>query len=98
MHTTTTAAPPQDEVDFRDLMSLNAPDKSSKSQLSYVHRHICGLIEVEPLHFTCHATSDGTRMERMDAGQYFTNRVLHFEMLRIRLSIARAIPFKIIEG
>ncbi len=59
----------QDEVDFKDLMSLNAPDKS-KSQVSYVQRHIYGLIEVEPLHFTCHATSDGTRMERMDTCMY----------------------------
>lgn len=29
-----------------------------------------GLLEVEPLHFTCHSTSDGTRVERVDTGEY----------------------------
>lgn len=29
-----------------------------------------GLLEVEPLHFTCHSTSDGTRVERVDTGVY----------------------------
>ena len=63
----------QDEVDFRDLMSLSGGDKSTnKSPANHMQRHLCGLLEVEPLHFTCHATSDGTRMERMDAGSVFS--------------------------
>ena len=28
-----------------------------------------GLLEVEPLHFTCHAASDGTKVERVDPGE-----------------------------
>ncbi|XP_064603703.1 baculoviral IAP repeat-containing protein 6-like isoform X3 [Liolophura sinensis] len=56
----------QDEVDFRDLF-MSMPDKSSgKSQYEYLNNSVLGLLEVEPLHFTCHSTSDGTRMERLD--------------------------------
>ena len=58
------------QVDFRDLMSLTSGDKtSSRLHANSLHRYMGGLLEVEPLHFTCHATSDGTRMERMDAGK-----------------------------
>lgn len=64
---TPTTSTPQDEVDLRDLM-LSSGDKASRSQSSFIQRHVCGLLEVEPLHFTCHATSDATRMERMDTG------------------------------
>ncbi len=42
--------------------------KSSNNPGAQAMRHVCGLLEVEPLHFICHATSDGTRMERMDTG------------------------------
>ena len=58
-----------DEVDLRDLLSINASEKTGRSQMNHIQQHTCGLLEVEPLHFVCHATSDGTRMERMDAGQ-----------------------------
>ena len=65
----------QDEPDLRDLMLLgstggtgNSSSKSSGSSNSSAVQHVCGLLEVEPLHFVCHATSDGTRMERMDTG------------------------------
>lgn len=70
MSSTTATAGVMDEVDIRDLLSINAPEKSGKAAMSHIQHHICGLLEVEPLHFTCHATSDGTRMERMDAGKY----------------------------
>lgn len=54
-----------DEMDFYDL--FNPPsEKSSKAQLEYARSNIFGLLEVEPLHFTCHSTSDGTKMERLD--------------------------------
>ena len=69
--TTATNGGAPEELDFRDLLSLLSTDKASqKSQMDQVARHICGLLEVEPLHFTCHATSDGTRMERMDTGTH----------------------------
>lgn len=29
---------------------------------------LCGLLEVEPLHFTLHMASDGTKMERASTG------------------------------
>lgn len=35
--------------------------------MEFLRNHVLGLLEVEPLTFTCHATSDGTRVERMDA-------------------------------
>ncbi|XP_062579414.1 baculoviral IAP repeat-containing protein 6-like [Saccostrea cucullata] len=54
-----------DELDYYDL--FNPPsDKSQKVQLEYAKGSLFGLMEVEPLHFTCHSTSDGTKMERMD--------------------------------
>lgn len=28
--------------------------------------YVKGLLEVEPLHFICHAASDGTKMERLE--------------------------------
>ena len=32
---------------------------------------LCGLLEVEPLHFTLHMASDGTKMERASTGESF---------------------------
>ena len=61
----------QDEPDLRDLMLLGSTGgagSSNKNSSSSAVQHVCGLLEVEPLHFVCHATSDGTRMERMDTG------------------------------
>ena len=57
-----------EDQDFRDLISINGQDKNSKYDSIHANKYICGLLEVEPLHFVCHATSDGTRVERMDAG------------------------------
>ena len=37
---------------------------------------LTGLLEVEPLHFTCISTSDGTRVERDDASM-FTGKYFH---------------------
>lgn len=52
---------------FEALGSGSASGDRSKLQLECARNHILGLLEVEPLHFICHATSDGTRVERMDA-------------------------------
>ncbi|XP_035825485.1 baculoviral IAP repeat-containing protein 6 [Aplysia californica] len=56
----------KDQPDLFDMLTA-APEKTVKSQPDCLRSDILGLLEVEPLHFRCHATSDGTRMERMDA-------------------------------
>lgn len=62
---TSSSAVLSSELDFYDL--FNPPtEKSAKMQLEYAKSNIFGLLEVEPLHFTCHSTSDGTKMERYD--------------------------------
>lgn len=57
------------DVDFRDLLvgsplSLRWGKIGNLSPKQQIH----GLLEVEPLHFTCHAASDGTRVEKIDLG------------------------------
>ena len=42
---------------------------------------LTGLLEVEPLHFSCISTSDGTRVERDDASM-FTGRCHTLKSLR----------------
>ena len=63
-----------EEVDFQDLFSMTSSGGGEKlsgsNKMDQISRHICGLLEVEPLHYTCHATSDGTRIERLDTGRY----------------------------
>lgn len=75
-----------DEVLFKDLMNLCHMDKNLSGPSGVLNigsnsrcgaeqplsRYLTGLLEVEPLHFTCHATSDGTRMERLDTCKIFT--------------------------
>lgn len=39
---------------------------------------LTGLLEVEPLHFTCISTSDGTRVERDDASMFTGKHYLSF--------------------
>lgn len=70
-----------DDFLFKDLMNLCHLEKGVSGNSAGLgissgardggdlplSRYLTGLLEVEPLHFTCHSTSDGTRMERMDA-------------------------------
>ncbi|KAK3576772.1 hypothetical protein CHS0354_014586 [Potamilus streckersoni] len=56
----------QEELDFYDLFIIPS-EKSSKAQIEYARNSILGMLEVEPLHFTCHSTSDGTKMEKLDS-------------------------------
>ena len=63
--TTSQTAQTDEDYDFYDLFS-NPPEKSSRSLMECARNHILGMLEVEPLHFTCHSTSDGTKMERLD--------------------------------
>lgn len=54
-----------DDFDFYEFFNTT-PEKSTKSLVEYARNHILGMLEVEPLHFSCHSTSDGTKMERLD--------------------------------
>ena len=57
------------DVDFRDLLVGNPLNlRSGKIGVLCPKQQIQGLLEVEPLHFTCHAASDGTRIEKIDLG------------------------------
>lgn len=60
----------QDEVDDTELLQIGSKASlSGKLHSDLLTRNVFGLLEVEPLHYTCTATSDGTRLERLDVGQ-----------------------------
>ncbi|XP_035734374.1 baculoviral IAP repeat-containing protein 6-like isoform X2 [Vespa mandarinia] len=68
----------QDAIDLRDLLTLPAHPASelivpSKLKALCSNHNMKGLLEVEPLHFTCHAASDGTKMEKIGPGVYAMN-------------------------
>ncbi|XP_054979502.1 baculoviral IAP repeat-containing protein 6 isoform X7 [Sorex araneus] len=59
-----------DEIDFSDVLSGTGKGSScAAAEGSFTS--LTGLLEVEPLHFTCVSTSDGTRIERDDAMSSF---------------------------
>ncbi|KAM7118407.1 dual E2 ubiquitin-conjugating enzyme/E3 ubiquitin-protein ligase BIRC6 isoform 8-T8 [Ciconia maguari] len=58
-----------DEIDLSDVLSGNGKISScAAAEGSFTS--LTGLLEVEPLHFTCVSTSDGTRIERDDASTF----------------------------
>ncbi|XP_057271384.1 baculoviral IAP repeat-containing protein 6 isoform X6 [Pezoporus wallicus] len=58
-----------DEIDLSDVLSGNGKICScAAAEGSFTS--LTGLLEVEPLHFTCVSTSDGTRIERDDASTF----------------------------
>ncbi|XP_046401534.1 baculoviral IAP repeat-containing protein 6 [Ischnura elegans] len=59
---------PAESMDLGELLMEGAAAMGNGSNMrpKGIGGHVRGLLEVEPLHFTCHATSDGTRMERME--------------------------------
>ncbi|XP_069118544.1 baculoviral IAP repeat-containing protein 6-like isoform X2 [Argopecten irradians] len=80
-----------DEMDFYDL--FNPPsEKSSKAQLEYARSSIFGLLEVEPLHFFCHSTSDGTKMERLDTSATGHSASLNTSGLSGTINFGEALP------
>jgi len=98
-----------DEVLFKDLMNLCHMDKNLSGPSAVLNigsasrcgaeqplsRYLTGLLEVEPLHFTCHATSDGTRMERLDTRMIFVflnARVLYIDSFWTVLSLQLHLP------
>ncbi|KAK5907970.1 hypothetical protein CgunFtcFv8_016068 [Champsocephalus gunnari] len=58
-----------DEIDLSDILSGNGK-VSSCSAAEGSFTALTGLLEVEPLHFSCISTSDGTRVERDDASLF----------------------------
>uniref|UniRef100_A0A8C8S4L7 Dual E2 ubiquitin-conjugating enzyme/E3 ubiquitin-protein ligase BIRC6 n=1 Tax=Pelusios castaneus TaxID=367368 RepID=A0A8C8S4L7_9SAUR len=58
-----------DEIDLSDVLSGNGKI-SSGAAAEGSFTSLTGLLEVEPLHFTCVSTSDGTRIERDDASTF----------------------------
>ncbi|XP_066552631.1 baculoviral IAP repeat-containing protein 6 isoform X3 [Amia ocellicauda] len=58
-----------DEIDLSDVLSGNGK-LSSCAAAEGSFTALTGLLEVEPLHFTCVSTSDGTRVERDDASMF----------------------------
>uniref|UniRef100_A0A2K6ES84 Baculoviral IAP repeat containing 6 n=1 Tax=Propithecus coquereli TaxID=379532 RepID=A0A2K6ES84_PROCO len=59
-----------DEIDLSEVLSGNGK-VSSCTAAEGSFTSLTGLLEVEPLHFTCVSTSDGTRIERDDAMSSF---------------------------
>ncbi|KAL4694317.1 hypothetical protein H8959_013582, partial [Pygathrix nigripes] len=60
-----------DEIDLSDVLSGRNGKVSSCTAAEGSFTSLTGLLEVEPLHFTCVSTSDGTRIERDDAMSSF---------------------------
>ncbi|XP_021465892.2 baculoviral IAP repeat-containing protein 6 isoform X17 [Oncorhynchus mykiss] len=58
-----------DEIDLSEILSGNGK-VSSCAAAEGSFTALTGLLEVEPLHFTCISTSDGTRVERDDASMF----------------------------
>nr|CAD7460369.1 unnamed protein product [Timema tahoe] len=65
-------------LDLRELLGLAVSGQKGDIQgqprlkgLTANH-YMKGLLEVEPLHFTCHAASDGTKMEKIEIGKGIT--------------------------
>ncbi|XP_017883088.1 baculoviral IAP repeat-containing protein 6 isoform X2 [Ceratina calcarata] len=61
----------QDAIDLRDLLTLPTHPTSellvsSKLKALCSNHNMKGLLEVEPLHFTCLAASEGTKLEKID--------------------------------
>lgn len=63
---TIAAGQPIDDLDFCEFFN-SATERSPRNTVEYARNLVLGMLEVEPLHFTCHSTSDGTKMERLDS-------------------------------
>ncbi|XP_078714316.1 dual E2 ubiquitin-conjugating enzyme/E3 ubiquitin-protein ligase BIRC6 isoform X2 [Lampetra fluviatilis] len=59
-----------DEIDLSEIMTGNGKVAGGAAADSSFTA-LTGLLEVEPLHFTCVATSDGTRVEKDERGNGF---------------------------
>ncbi|KDR13250.1 hypothetical protein L798_12638, partial [Zootermopsis nevadensis] len=65
------------DLDLRELLGVgggcsNLGDKAAAMRFKGLtsNHYMKGLLETEPLHFTCHAASDGTKMEKIEPGLY----------------------------
>jgi len=59
--------------DFVTAGFSNIGDKTTTARFKGLtsNHYMKGLLETEPLHFTCHAASDGTKMEKIEPGLTF---------------------------
>lgn len=57
----------RDDSDIGGLLGRGGAQGSASLGLTHTSA-LCGLLEVEPLHFTLHMASDGTKMERASSG------------------------------
>lgn len=70
--TTTGQQQQQQQNQFSDLKNFCSSDGSElripiQLRRKSISNHIKGLLEVEPLHYTCYSTSEATRIENMDS-------------------------------
>ncbi|XP_069689782.1 baculoviral IAP repeat-containing protein 6 isoform X2 [Periplaneta americana] len=62
------------DLDLRELLGVGGGssfgDKGTPNRFKGLssNHYMKGLLEAEPLHFTCHAASDGTKMEKIEPG------------------------------
>ncbi|XP_039282031.1 baculoviral IAP repeat-containing protein 6 isoform X3 [Nilaparvata lugens] len=74
------SAAANEPIDLRELLPIfgNGNNQSESGKPNLYHNlaklkgltsnlYMKGLLEVEPLHFTCHSTSDGTKLEKMES-------------------------------
>lgn len=61
----------RDDSDIGGLLGRGGAQGSASLGLTHTSA-LCGLLEVEPLHFTLHMASDGTKMERASSGECVT--------------------------
>ncbi|KRT83410.1 hypothetical protein AMK59_4811 [Oryctes borbonicus] len=58
----------KENLDPRDILTTTSGELKIKLKNLSPSKVFRGLLETEPLHFTCISASDGTRLERADAG------------------------------
>lgn len=67
----------KENLDPKDVL-ITSPESKIKLRNVTPSRVFRGLLETEPLHFTCISSSDGTRLERADVGINMTGNVINF--------------------
>lgn len=60
----------QESLDPKDVLSTTTNDMKVKLCNLPLSKMVRGLLETEPLHFTCVSASEGTKIERADNGTF----------------------------
>ncbi|XP_025829165.1 baculoviral IAP repeat-containing protein 6 [Agrilus planipennis] len=67
----------KETLDPKEVLSVSKGDNKIKLKNVASTKMIRGLLETEPLHFTCVSASEGTRLERADSnGNNFVNSII----------------------